>query len=36
VNPSKLEKLECSMSDALGWPLNWGAGTEAVLGKKNA
>jgi uncharacterized membrane protein len=34
VSPSKLEKLECSMSDALGWPLNWGAGTEAVLGKK--
>jgi uncharacterized membrane protein len=31
VSPSKLEKLECSMSDALGWPLNWGARTEAVL-----
>jgi uncharacterized membrane protein len=37
VSPSKLEKLECSMSDALGWPLNWGAGTEAVLaGKRRA
>lgn len=31
VAPSK---LECSMSDTLGWPLNWGAGTEAVLGRK--
>jgi uncharacterized membrane protein len=31
VSPSKLEKLDCSMSDALGWPLNWGAGTEAIL-----
>jgi uncharacterized membrane protein len=31
VSPSKLEKLECSMSDALGWTMNWGTGTEAVL-----
>jgi uncharacterized membrane protein len=35
VSPSKLDKLECSMSDALGWPLNWGAGTEAVLAGKD-
>jgi len=31
VAPSKLEKLDCSMSDALGWPLNWGTGTEVIL-----
>ena len=31
VSPSKLDKLECSMSDALGWPLNWGTGTQAIL-----
>jgi uncharacterized membrane protein len=36
VSSSKLDRLDCSMSDALGWPLNWGAGTEAVLaGKEN-
>lgn len=35
VSPSKLDKLDCSMSDALGWPLNWGAGTEAVLAGKD-
>jgi len=32
VDPSKLEELQCSMSDALGWTLNWGAGTQALLG----
>jgi uncharacterized membrane protein len=31
VNPARLERLECSMADALGWPLNWGTGTEAIL-----
>ena len=31
VKPGKLQRLECSMSDALGWPLNWGAGTEALF-----
>lgn len=35
VSPTKLERLECSMSDALGWPLNWGVGTEALLAKKD-
>ena len=34
VNPSKLELLECSMTDALSWPLNWGADTEALFAKK--
>ena len=34
VSPTKLERLECSMADALGWPLNWGAGTEALFTKK--
>ena len=34
VSAKKLDRLECSMSDALGWPLNWGVGTEAILGKK--
>ena len=31
VSPSKLEKLGCPMSDALGWPLNWGVGTDALF-----
>ena len=31
VDPSKLEELQCSMSDALGWTMNWGVGTQAVL-----
>jgi uncharacterized membrane protein len=31
VSPSKLEKLDCSMSDALGWTLNWGSGTQNLL-----
>ena len=31
VAPSKLEELQCSMSDALGWTMNWGAGTQALL-----
>ncbi len=31
VKPEKLQRLECAMSDALGWPLNWGAGTEALF-----
>jgi len=35
VSPSKLEKLECAVSDAQGWPLNGGAGTEAVPGQKS-
>ncbi len=34
VSPSKLEKLDCSMSDARAWPLNWRDGIEAVLGQK--
>jgi uncharacterized membrane protein len=32
VDPGKLEVLQCSMSDALGWTMNWGAGTQAILG----
>jgi uncharacterized membrane protein len=31
VRPDRLELLQCSMSDALGWTLNWGTGTEALL-----
>ncbi len=34
VSRSKLELLECSMADALGWPMNWGAGTEALFTRK--
>jgi len=34
VSASKLERLECSMSDALTWPMNWGTGTEALFAKK--
>lgn len=32
VSASKVEPLESSMSDSLGWALNWGMGTEALLG----
>lgn len=31
VRGSKVQKLECSMTDALGWTLNWGMGTEALF-----
>jgi len=31
VPPDKLEFLQCSMSDALGWTLNWGSGTQEIL-----
>ena len=31
VSGSKVERLETSMSSALGWVLNWGIGTEALL-----
>ena len=31
VSPDKLELLQCSMSDALGWTLNWGSGTQDIL-----
>jgi len=31
VASNKLEELQCSMSDALGWTLNWGTGTQALL-----
>ncbi len=32
VSASKVERLEASMSSALGWVLNWGIGTETILG----
>ncbi len=31
VKSAKVRKLECSMTDALGWTLNWGSGTEALF-----
>ena len=31
VSGSKVEKLDASMTDALGWILNWGEGTEKLL-----
>ena len=31
VNGTKVQKLECRMTDALGWNLNWGMGTEALF-----
>ncbi len=33
VNGTKVQKLECRMTDALGWNLNWGMGTEALFQK---
>ena len=35
VSASKLERLECSMGDALSWPMNWGTGTEALFAKRS-
>ena len=32
VSASKVERLETSMSNALGWVFNWGIGTETLLG----
>ena len=31
VNAAKVQKLECRMTDALGWNLNWGMGTDALF-----
>jgi uncharacterized membrane protein len=31
VSHSKVEKLDASMTDALGWILHWGEGTEKLL-----
>lgn len=31
VKEDKLERLECSMADALGWILNWGADTKSLF-----
>ena len=31
VHVDKLERLECSMADALGWILNWGADTKSLF-----
>ena len=31
VPAARVEPLESSMTDALGWVLNWGVGTEQLL-----
>ena len=31
VSPARIERLDCPMSDALGWTLNWGTGTGALF-----
>lgn len=31
VPPDRLEPLRCTMSDALGWTMNWGVGTRDLL-----
>jgi len=36
VSADKVERLESSMADVLGWVLNWGAGTEALLKPRGA
>jgi len=36
VSAANVERLESSMADALGWVLNWGAGTEALLEPRSA
>jgi uncharacterized membrane protein len=35
VNRSKVEKLDASMADALGWFLNWGGDTQKLFQQKN-
>lgn len=34
VSASKVERLDTSMASALGWVLNWGIGTETMLGER--
>jgi uncharacterized membrane protein len=36
VKREKIQKLDSSMTDALGWFLNWGAGTDALFRGQNA
>jgi uncharacterized membrane protein len=36
VSSAKVERLESSMAEALGWVLNWGAGTGALLKPRGA
>lgn len=36
VSAANVERLESSMTDALGWVLNWGTGTEALLKPRSA
>jgi uncharacterized membrane protein len=36
VSSANVERLESSMTEALGWVLNWGTGTEAVLKPRGA
>ncbi len=36
VSAANVERLESSMTDALGWLLNWGAGTEALFRRRAA
>jgi uncharacterized membrane protein len=36
VSGTKVQKLECRMTDALGWNLNWGMGTDALFKTPNA
>jgi uncharacterized membrane protein len=31
VSPDRVERLQCSMPDALGWMMNWGTGTQDLL-----
>jgi uncharacterized membrane protein len=34
VSRSKIEKLDAPMTDALGWFMNWGSGTEKLFPPK--
>ncbi len=36
VSPERIERLDTSMASALGWVLDWGMGTESVLGGEGA
>ncbi len=36
MSAGNVERLDASMTDALAWILNWGAGTESLLRPRGA
>ena len=36
VSPDKVQRIDSPMTDALGWLMNWGGGTQKLFERKNA